>query len=97
MAAATRRLGVVEQPLGNWIKAHRAGPLKGSSSKPQVTAEQMENSRLRAELARVCGSALNWQPFANLPQSSRFQPYPCNNAPFLATGADEGIWLPRGG
>jgi transposase len=27
--------------------------LKGASSKPQVTAEQMENSRLRAELARV--------------------------------------------
>ena len=27
--------------------------LRGSSSKPEVTAEQMENSRLRAELARV--------------------------------------------
>jgi transposase len=27
--------------------------LKGASSKPQVTVEQMENSRLRAELARV--------------------------------------------
>jgi transposase len=27
--------------------------LQGGSSKPQVTAEQMENSRLRAELARV--------------------------------------------
>ena len=27
--------------------------LKGASSKPQVTAEQMEISRLRAELARV--------------------------------------------
>jgi transposase len=27
--------------------------LKGASSKPAVTAEQMENSRLRAELARV--------------------------------------------
>jgi transposase len=39
--------------LGNWVKAHRAGTLKGASGKPLVTAEQMENSRLRAELARV--------------------------------------------
>jgi len=27
--------------------------LKGATSKPLVSAEQMENSRLRAELARV--------------------------------------------
>ena len=53
MAAAARSLGVVEQTLGNWIKLHRAGRLKGSSGKPQVSAEQMEISRLRAELARV--------------------------------------------
>jgi transposase len=52
-AAAARSLGVVEQTLANWVKAHRAGTLKGAGSKPQVTAEQMENSRLRAELARV--------------------------------------------
>jgi transposase len=44
---------VVEQTLGNWVKAHRAGTLKGASSKPLVTSEQMEISRLRAELARV--------------------------------------------
>jgi len=50
---AARNLGVVEQTLGNWIREHRAGTLKGASSKPQVTAEQMEVSRLRAELARV--------------------------------------------
>jgi len=53
MAAAARSLGVVEQTLGNWMKLHRAGRLKGSSGKHQVTAEQMEISRLRAELARV--------------------------------------------
>jgi len=53
MAAAARSLGVVEQTLGNWIKLQRAGRLKGASGKPQVTAEQMEISRLRAELARV--------------------------------------------
>ena len=53
MAAAARSLGVVEQTLGNWIKLHGAGRLKGASGKQQVTAEQMEISRLRAELARV--------------------------------------------
>ena len=53
MAAAARSLGVVEQTLGNWVREHRAGTLKGATSKPQVTAEQMEVSRLRAELARV--------------------------------------------
>ena len=53
LAAAARSLGVVEQTLGNWVKAHRAGTLKGASGKLQVSAEQMEISRLRAELARV--------------------------------------------
>ena len=52
-AAAARSLGVVEQTLGNWVKLHRAGRLKGASGKQQVTADQMEISRLRAELARV--------------------------------------------
>jgi transposase len=53
MAAAARSLGVVEQTLANWVKAHRAGRLKGAGNKAQVSAEQMEISRLRAELARV--------------------------------------------
>lgn len=48
-AASARSLGEVEQTLANWVKAHRAGTLKGTSSKPQVTAEQMKNSRLRAK------------------------------------------------
>jgi transposase len=52
-AAVARSLGVVEQTLYNWVKAHRGGTLKGASGKPQVSAEQMEISRLRAELARV--------------------------------------------
>jgi transposase len=52
-AAVARSLGVVEQTLGNWVREHRAGTLKGAGSKPPVSAEQMENSRLRAELARV--------------------------------------------
>ena len=53
LAAAARSLGVVEQTLGNWIKLHRAGQVKGVVGKGAVTAEQMEISRLRAELARV--------------------------------------------
>jgi len=52
-AVAARSLGVIEQTLGNWVKAHRSGMLQGVSSKPPVTADQMELSRLRAELARV--------------------------------------------
>jgi len=51
--AAARTLGVVDQTLFNWVKAHRQGKLKGADSKPSVSAEQMEISRLRAELARV--------------------------------------------
>jgi transposase len=53
LASVARSLGVVEQTLGNWVKLHRAGALKGVSGKSGVTAEQMEISRLRAELARV--------------------------------------------
>ena len=52
IASAARTLGVVEQTLFNWVKAQRQGKLKGANCKP-VSAEQMEISRLRAELARV--------------------------------------------
>ena len=53
ISEAARSLGIVEQTLANWVKAHRAGKLKEVSGKAEVTAEQMEISRLRAELARV--------------------------------------------
>ena len=53
IASAARSLGMVEQTLGNWVKAHRDGTLKGADRGKAVTAEQMEISRLRAELARV--------------------------------------------
>jgi transposase len=53
LAAAARSLEVVEQTLSNWIKAHKAGKLTGASSRSQLSAEQMEIRRLRAELARV--------------------------------------------
>ena len=52
IAAAAQTLGVVPQTLFNWVKAQRQGKLTGADSKP-VSAEQMEISRLRAELARV--------------------------------------------
>ena len=53
MAAASRTLGLVEQTLFNWVKAHREGRLKGADSRSKVTAEQMEISRLRSDLARA--------------------------------------------
>lgn len=52
IAAVAQSLGVVSQTLFNWVKAQRQGKLTGVDSKP-VSAEQMEISRLRAELARV--------------------------------------------
>ena len=52
IAAAARTLGVVDQTLFNWVKAQRQGRLRGVDSKT-VSAEQMEISRLRAEMARV--------------------------------------------
>src|SRR6218665_1453031 len=52
IAAAARRLGVVKQPLFNWDKADRLSKLTGAESKA-VSVEQMEISRLGAELARV--------------------------------------------
>src|SRR5271165_187089 len=53
IAAAARSGGVVEQRLCNWVKAKREGRLKGASSSKAVSADQMEISRLRAELAGV--------------------------------------------
>ncbi len=52
IAAAARTLGLVEQTSFNWVKAHRQGKLTDADSKA-VSAEQIETSRLRAELARV--------------------------------------------
>ena len=46
-------MGLIDQTLFNWVKAHRQGKLKGADSKPPVSAGQMEMGRLRAKLARV--------------------------------------------
>lgn len=53
VAAVARSLGIVEQTLFNWVKASRQGKLKGAETRKAVSPEQMEISRLRAELARV--------------------------------------------
>lgn len=45
-------LGLVEQTLRNWVKAAKAGKLNPAGAK-QITPEQMEVSRLRAEVARL--------------------------------------------
>jgi transposase len=52
VSSAAKALGIVEQTLANWVKAEKAGQLRGVS-REQVSAERMENIRLRAELARV--------------------------------------------
>lgn len=52
IAVVAKILGIAEQTLHNWVKAEARGNLADSTSKP-VSAEQMEISRLRAELARV--------------------------------------------
>lgn len=53
LAEAARSLGVVEQTLSNWIKAHRAGKLTAHGRGSKLTAEQIEIRQLRAELARL--------------------------------------------
>ena len=53
-ADVARELGVIEQTLHGWRKAHRQGKLAGASSNGQpISAEQMELSRVRAENARL--------------------------------------------
>ena len=46
-------LGVSGQTLGNWVKAQVAGKLSGGATVKPVSPEQMEISRLKAELSRV--------------------------------------------
>ncbi|PWC56805.1 transposase [Azospirillum sp. TSO22-1] len=52
VATVAKTLGLAEQTLHNWVKAAESGGLKGAAA-PKVSAEQMEISRLRTELARV--------------------------------------------
>ena len=50
--ALANELGMSYQTLRNWVKARESGKLNGAGSKV-VTAEAMELSRLRAEVARL--------------------------------------------
>ena len=52
IVTAAKELGVNDQTMRNWVKAAAVGKLKGAGSKV-VTPEQMELSRLRAEVARL--------------------------------------------
>jgi transposase len=52
IAGTARELGVIEQTLRNWVSASSKGKLKGPKS-DNVTDEQMEISRLKAELIRT--------------------------------------------
>lgn len=49
---AAEELGLVEQTLRNWVKAAKVGKLNPAGAK-QITADQMELSRLRAQVARL--------------------------------------------
>lgn len=42
VAEAARTLGVVEQTLSNWIKAHKTGKLVANGRGSKLTAEQIE-------------------------------------------------------
>jgi transposase len=53
VAEAARSLGVIEQTLWNWIKAHRSGKLVANGRGSKLTAEQVEIRQLRAENARL--------------------------------------------
>ncbi len=51
-AAAAKVLWIPSQTLENWVRQAAQGQLTGAGAKP-VSAEQMELTRLRAELARA--------------------------------------------
>jgi transposase len=51
-AVVARELGMSEQTLRNWMKAEQAGKLNGAGAKA-ITPEQMELSRMRAEIKRL--------------------------------------------
>jgi transposase len=48
-----REVGVPEQSIRNWVKAQGDGRLGSAEKGKPITPEQMEISRLRAEVARL--------------------------------------------
>jgi hypothetical protein len=98
VSAAAKALGIVEQTLANWVKADRSGRLRGLSGE-QLSAERMENIRLRAELARGVG----WSATSSSPQTKTclWGPRPGKSHGVLREGAamkyawigqNKGLW-----
>ncbi|WP_369613403.1 IS3 family transposase [Marichromatium sp. PS1] len=52
IASVAREMGLVEQTVRNWVRRSEAGKLESSAGKA-VTPEEMELSRLRAEVAEL--------------------------------------------
>ena len=52
VGAVAKEMGLVEQTLRNWVKASDAGTLDALGVR-KVTPEEMELSRLRAEVIRL--------------------------------------------
>lgn len=50
---AARSVGVLEQTLSNWIKAHKSGTLVAHGRGSKLTAKQIEIRQLRAENTRL--------------------------------------------
>ena len=48
-----REIGVPEQSIRNWVTAQAEGKLGSAEKGKPITPEQMEISRLRAEVARL--------------------------------------------
>lgn len=52
LAATAKILSLSKQTLSNWLKQDASGKL-GGTGKREISAEQMEIARLRAELAKT--------------------------------------------
>ena len=52
VGAVAKELGLIEQTLRNWVKAHAAGKLNAPGAR-KITPEEMELSRLRAKNIRL--------------------------------------------
>ena len=52
VSVTAKILGIPKASLDDWVRLSNQGQLKGAGDKP-MSLEQMELSRLRAELARV--------------------------------------------
>lgn len=56
VAVVAQALGIPKSSLSNWVRQHKRGQLGGGArqkSEAPVTAEQMELTRLRAEVVRL--------------------------------------------